>query len=154
LFRLLKLTDEFVREQVGKSIPEVGTMPRKTSPQPTEVEMAILRVLWDHGPRTVREVHDALRASRGTGYSTTLKMMQVMFQKGLLVRDESRRPQVYRPTVAEELTQTQIVRDLIRRVFGGSARKLVLRAVEAEHVSPDELAEIRRLLKQKEGGKP
>jgi BlaI family transcriptional regulator, penicillinase repressor len=132
-------------------------MPRRRSPQPTEVELAILRVLWDRGPSTVREVHSVLQSSRerqDTGYSTTLKMMQVMSDKGLLKRDESRRPQLYRTTVAEEQTQRQMVDDLVRRVFGGSARKLVLRAVESEHVTPDELAEIRRLLEQMEGDKP
>jgi BlaI family penicillinase repressor len=124
-------------------------MPRKPSAQPTEVELAILRVLWDRGRSTVRAVHDALRAQpgrRGTGYSTTLKMMQVMLDKGLLRRDDSRRPQVYRTAVPEAQTQRRIVDDLIRRVFGGSARKLVLRAVESEHVTPAELAEIRKLL--------
>jgi len=132
-------------------------MPRRRSPQPTEVELAILRVLWDRGPSTVREVHAVLQSSRerqDTGYSTTLKMMQVMTDKGLLKRDESRRPQVYTPAVAEDETQRRMVDDLVRRVFGGSARKLVLRAVESEHVTPDELAEIRRLLEQMEGDKP
>ena len=123
-------------------------MPRKTSPQPTEVELAILRVLWDRGPSSVRQVHEALLGTRDTGYSTTLKMMQVMFEKGLLLRDESVRPQVYRPTQPEAQTQTQMVDDLIQKVFGGSARKLVLRAVQSEQVSADELAEIRKLLKQ------
>ena len=123
-------------------------MPRKTSPQPTEVEVAILRVLWDRGPSSVRQVHEALLGTRDTGYSTTLKMMQVMFEKGLLRRDESVRPQVYRPTQPEALTQTQMVDDLIQKVFGGSARKLVLRAVQSEQVSAEELAEIRKLLKQ------
>jgi predicted transcriptional regulator len=123
-------------------------MPRKTSPQPTEVEVAILRVLWDRGPSSVRQVHEALLGTRDTGYSTTLKMMQVMFEKGLLRRDESVRPQVYRPTQPEAQTQTQMVDDLIQKVFGGSARKLVLRAVQSEQVSAQELAEIRKLLKQ------
>ena len=124
-------------------------MARKPSSQPTEVELAILRVLWDLGPSSVRAVHDALRAAparSGTGYSTTLKMMQVMHEKGLLRRDDSRRPQVYRATAAEAQTQRRIVDDLIRRVFGGSARKLVLRAVESEHITPEDLAEIRKLL--------
>jgi len=129
-------------------------MPRKRSPQPTEVELAILRVLWDRGPGSVREVHEVLQGSRDTGYSTTLKMMQVMFEKGLLTRDDSRRPQLYAPSVPEEQTQMQIVDDVIHKVFGGSARKLVLRAVQSEHVTADELAEIRRILKKMDGGKP
>jgi len=131
-------------------------MARKPSPQPTDVEVAILRVLWERGPSTVREVHLALQLSpeRDTGYSTSLKMMQVMLEKGLLKRDESQRPQVYAPTQPEEQTQRQMVNDLLQRVFGGSARKLVMRAVESEKVSADELAEIRKLLKQMEGDKP
>ena len=128
-------------------------MARKASPQPTDVELAILRVLWARGPGTVREVHLALASDtdRETGYSTTLKMMQVMLEKGLLTRDESVRPQVYAPSQPEEQTQRQILRDVVAKVFGGSARKLVLRAVESEKISAKELAEIRKLLKQMEG---
>ena len=128
-------------------------MPRKPSPHPTDVEHAILRVLWERGPSSVRQVHDALRESRTTGYSTTLKMIQVMFEKGLLLRDAARRPQVYRPAVSEELTQRRIVHDLILRVFGGSARKLVMRAVQSEQVSAQDMAEIRKMLNSLEGGK-
>ena len=126
-------------------------MPRRALLRPTDVEMAILRVLWDRGPSSVRDVHNVLLENRETGYSTTLKMMQVMFDKGLLKRDESQRPQLYAPTIPEEQTQKQIVDDLVQRVFGGSARKLVLRAVESERISAKELAEIRKLLKQMEG---
>jgi predicted transcriptional regulator len=135
---------------------ENASMARKASPQPTDVELAILRVLWARGPSTVREVHDVLAEApeRETGYSTTLKMMQVMLEKGLLTRDESRRPQVYAPSQPEEQTQRQILRDVLRKVFGGSARKLVMRAVESEKISPKELAEIRKLLKQMEGDEP
>jgi predicted transcriptional regulator len=131
-------------------------MARKASAQPTDVEVAILRVLWERGPSTVREVHEALQdGDRGeTGYSTTLKMMQVMLEKGLLSRDESRRPQVYTPSQPEAETQRQMLDDLLVRVFGGSARKLVLRAAESEKVSAEELSEIRKLLKQLEGDKP
>ena len=130
-------------------------MARRASPQPTDVELAILRVLWARGPSTVREVHDVLaeEPERETGYSTTLKMMQVMLEKGLLARDESRRPQVYAPSQPEEQTQRQILRDVLRKVFGGSARKLVMRAVESDNVSAAELAEIRKLLKALEGDK-
>ena len=128
-------------------------MARKASPQPTDVELAILRVLWARGPSTVREVHLELSSDpdRDTGYSTTLKMMQVMLEKGLLTRDEGRRPQVYAPSQPEEQTQRQILKDLLQKVFGGSARKLVLRAVESEKISASELSEIRKLLKQMEG---
>jgi predicted transcriptional regulator len=94
------------------------------------------------------------QADRKTGYSTTLKMMQVMLEKGLLRRDDSRRPQIYAPTQPEEQTQRQMVNALLNKVFGGSARKLVMRAVESERVSADELAEIRKLLEKMEGDKP
>ena len=126
-------------------------MPRKPLSRPTDVELAILRVLWNRGPASVRDVHNALLETRETGYSTTLKMMQVMFDKGLLMRDESRRPQLYAPAIPEEQTQKQIVDDLVEKVFGGSARKLVLRAVQSENVTQQELAEIRKLLRQLEG---
>ena len=128
-------------------------MARKSSTQPTDVELAILRVLWQRGPSTVREVHEVLSGSRDTGYSTTLKMMQVMLEKGLLTRDDSVRPQVYAPAQAEEQTQRQMLDELLSKVFGGSARKLVMRAVESEQVSAAELAEIRKLLKDVEGDK-
>ena len=128
-------------------------MPRKPSSQPNDVEMAILRALWDSGPSTVREVHESLRG-RDTGYTSTSKMMQVMYDKGLLRRDESRRPHVYRPADPEEHTQKQILRDLIHKVFGGSARKLVLRAVQSQKLPPGEVAEIRKLLDKLEGDKP
>ena len=128
-------------------------MARKSSSQPTDVELSILRVLWQRGPSTVREVHAVLAGSRDTGYSTTLKMMQVMLEKALLTRDDSVRPQVYAPAQAEEQTQRQMVDELLSKAFGGSARKLVMRAVESEKVSAAELAEIRKLLKDLEGGK-
>lgn len=128
-------------------------MPRKPLSRPTDVELAILRVLWNRGPSSVREVHNALSEDRDAGYSTTLKMMQVMFDKRLLKRDESRRPQLYVPASPEEQTQKLIVDDVVQKVFGGSARKLVLRAVQSENVTSEELAEISKLLKQLEGGK-
>ena len=129
-------------------------MPRKPSTHPNDVELAILRVLWERGPSSVRQVHEALRRGRQTGYTSTLKMMQVMAEKGLLRRDDSQRPQLYRPAVPAEQTQRRIVRDLIDRVFGGSARQLVMRAVESENVTDEELAEIRSLLDRAERGKP
>ena len=128
-------------------------MPRKPSTQLNDVELAILRVLWRRGPSTVRDVHEALKSTRGSVATATSKMMQVMCDKGLLTRDESRRPQVYLPAVPEEQTQRRIVGDLIQRVFGGSARQMVMRAVETEHVTPAELAEIRKLLDHMEGDK-
>jgi predicted transcriptional regulator len=121
-------------------------MPRPPATQPTEVELEILQVLWDQGPSTVRQVHEALAGTRKTGYSTTLKMMQVMTDKGLLTKDTSVRPQRYQPTRPQEATQIGLVDDLIQRAFGGSARKLILRAAAAERIRPEELAEIQKLI--------
>ncbi len=126
-------------------------MPRRPSSNPTEVELQILAVLWERGPSTVREVHTALEADRDTGYSTTLKMMQVMTEKGLLLKDDSQRPQVYRPALSQEQAQMQFVDDLIQRVFGGAADKLILRAINSHHVSPEDLEQIRKLLRKLEG---
>ena len=123
-------------------------MPRRNLPRPTDAELAILRILWEHGPCTVRRVQEALARDRATGYTTALKMLQIMAEKGLVARDESRRSHVYRASCSEDQTQRQLVVDLIRRAFGGSARKLAMQALETEAASPDELAEIRRLLDQ------
>jgi predicted transcriptional regulator len=128
-------------------------MPRNPSSQPNDVELAILRVVWNRKACSVREVHEALQAERKTGYTSTLKMMQVMCEKGLLKRDDSQRPQLYHPAIPEEQTQKKIVRNLVQKVFGGSARKLVMQAVQSHKISRDELAEIRDLLDQLEGGK-
>jgi BlaI family transcriptional regulator, penicillinase repressor len=127
-------------------------MPRSPSSRPNDVELAILRVVWSREACTVREVHDALRAERDTGYTSTLKMMQVMSEKGLLKRDDSQRPQVYRPAIPQEQTQKKLVRDLVKTVFGGSARKLVMQAVQSHKISREELKEIRNLLDQLEEG--
>jgi len=128
-------------------------MARRSSPHPTEVELEILRVLWARGPSSVREVHLELQGSSDRGYSTTLKMMQVMYEKGMLLRDVSARPQRYRPALAEAQTQRRFLDYLVQKVFGGSTRKLVLQAVESGNVNAEELAEIRRLIKKMEGGK-
>ncbi|MCX5770907.1 MAG: BlaI/MecI/CopY family transcriptional regulator [Candidatus Hydrogenedentes bacterium] len=125
-------------------------MTRKVPPRPTVAELAILRVLWDRGPSTVRDVQEVLSEERPTGYTTALKFMQIMHQKGLLVRDEKRRPHVYMPAQEEEKTQRQLVGDLITRAFRGSAGKLVMQALSTRKSSPEELEEIRRLLKKME----
>jgi predicted transcriptional regulator len=129
-------------------------MPRSPSSRPNDVELAILRVIWNRKACTVREVHDALQEQRNTGYTSTLKMMQVMCEKGLLKRDDAQRPQVYRPAIPQEQTQKKIVRDLVNTVFGGSARKLVMQAVQSHKITREELAEIRNLLDQLEERKP
>ena len=121
-------------------------MPKRKRPKPTEAELAILRVLWDRGPSTVREVTEALHKERGTGYTTALKLLQIMTEKGLVQRDESSRAHAYEAVASAETTQRQLVSDLLDRAFGGSARQLVLQALSAKRASRGELAEIRRLL--------
>ena len=128
-------------------------MPRKPSSQPNDVELDILRVVWKLKRCTVREVHEVLQSTRQSGHTTTLKMMQVMCEKGLLQRDDTQRPQVYSPAVPEEQTQRQIVGELIRKVFGGSTRKLMMHAVQSDAISQEEISEIRKLLDQLEGRK-
>lgn len=127
-------------------------VPRQPASQPTDVELEILQVLWDTGPATVRQVHDVLGASRRTGYSTTLKMMQVMTDKGLLLKDASVRPQLYRPAQQQEQTQIGLLDDLLQRAFGGSARKMILRAAAAERITPEELGEIQELIDRADKG--
>ena len=126
-------------------------MPRKPSSTPTEVELEILQVLWQRGPSTVRQVFNILKDARGTQYSTTLKMIQVMTEKGLLRRDESVRPQVYTPSRPREQTQLQLVDYLIQTGFGGSAVDLVLRAAAANRITTDELAQIKRMIDKARG---
>ncbi|GMU20083.1 MAG: hypothetical protein AMXMBFR13_01840 [Phycisphaerae bacterium] len=127
-------------------------MARRASPNPTVVEMQILALLWERGSSTVREVHNALGEPRGTGYSTTLKMMQVMTEKGLLIKDDTQRPQVYRPALSREEAQIRVVDDIVQRVFGGAADQLIMRAIRSNNLSPDEAAEIKHLLEKLEGG--
>ncbi|HTM24355.1 MAG TPA: BlaI/MecI/CopY family transcriptional regulator [Vicinamibacterales bacterium] len=117
-------------------------MPR-TAPMPTDAELAILRILWDRGPSTVRQVHDALARERQAGYTTALKMLQIMTEKGLVQRDERDRTHVYRPRLSEEQTQRQLLRDLLDRAFGGSSRKLVMQALATRRASAEELRDIR-----------
>jgi BlaI family transcriptional regulator, penicillinase repressor len=122
-------------------------------PRPTDGELAILRVLWEHGPCTVRKVQEVLDARRPTGYTTALKLMQIMTDKGLLARDESRRTHVYSPRVSVEEIQQGLVRDLLDRAFSGAADQLVLRVLSAKKVSREELAKIRELLDDIERGR-
>lgn len=117
----------------------------KKSKLPTDAELEILKVLWDLGPSTVRSVFQALE-DRGTGYTTVLKLMQIMAEKGILSRDESVRPQIYRPARSQRQTQKQLVSDVLDRVFGGSPGKLVMQALAAKRSTPGELQEIRDLL--------
>jgi predicted transcriptional regulator len=118
----------------------------RTTQRPTEAELEILRVIWERGPSTVRQVHEALAEQRETGYTTTLKLMQIMADKGLVTRDESSRTHVYAVRVSQETTQRQLVSDLVDRAFGGSAAELVLHALSSHKASDEELREIRRLI--------
>jgi BlaI family transcriptional regulator, penicillinase repressor len=122
-------------------------------PRPTEAELEILRVLWDQGPSTVRGIHTEIQRTRTTAYTTVLKLLQIMTDKGLVTRDESGRSHVYRPRVAERVTQRQLVTDLLRRAFRGSATSLVLQALDASRATPDELDEIRRLIDRRRGAR-
>lgn len=116
------------------------------APLPTDAELAILNILWSHGPATVREVQDRLDTDQG--YTTVLKHLQIMLDKGLVTRDESGRAHVYASDIAETTTQRRLVSDLLERAFEGSAQQLVMRALSTEDVTEDELEEIRALLNQ------
>ncbi|HEV2985807.1 MAG TPA: BlaI/MecI/CopY family transcriptional regulator [Vicinamibacterales bacterium] len=120
--------------------------------KPTDAELAILRVLWTRGPSTVRQIAEVMAdAGREIGYTTVLKLLQIMTEKGLVVRDESARTHIYAPASTEDQTQRQMVTDLLDRVFDGSAAKLVMQALAAKKTTPEELAEIRELLKNARG---
>jgi predicted transcriptional regulator len=121
-------------------------MSRSPLPRPTDAELAILRVLWDRGPSTVRQVHDVLARDRQAAYTTALKLLQIMTEKGLVDRDDRDRTHVYRARLGEEQTQRQLVRDLVDRAFGGSASKLVMQALAARRASPEELRDIRKAI--------
>jgi predicted transcriptional regulator len=114
--------------------------------RPTDAELSILRVLWERGPSTVRQVHEALSDTRDTGYTTTLKLMQIMAEKGLVERDETARTHIYAAIAGQEQTQNQLVKDLADRAFGGSAAALVLRALSTDDATDAELKEIRKLI--------
>ena len=120
-------------------------------PRPTDAELAILRVIWRRGPCTVRDVHEDLNRDGTTGYTTVLKMLQIMTEKGLVVRDETQRAHIYDSRHSEQKTQRQLLTDLADRAFGGSAAKLVLQALSGKKTTADELTAIRELLDRLEG---
>lgn len=122
------------------------------TPRPTEAELAILQVLWEGGPRTVRAIQQVMHATKPTGYTTVLKMLQIMTEKGLVDRDETVRPQIYRASQSREHTQRRLVGDLVQRAFGGSMKALVLQALSTKKSSPQELAAIEQFLDRMEGG--
>lgn len=120
--------------------------------RPTEAELAILQVLWEGEPRSVREIMHVLNESRPTGYTTVLKMLQIMTEKGLVDRDDTCRPQIYRARYSRAKTQRQLLRDLLHRAFGGSVKALVLQALATKRSSREQLEAIEKLLDRFEGG--
>jgi predicted transcriptional regulator len=126
-------------------------MARYKVPGPTDRELTILGILWNNGPSTVRHVNEVMNKHETIGYTTTLKLMQIMTEKGLVVRDDSKFQHVYKPAVSEEKTQKQVVRDLLEKAFSGSAEKLVMRALSAKKISASELGKIRTMLDEMEG---
>jgi BlaI family penicillinase repressor len=116
------------------------------APIPTNAEHEVLRLLWQHGPQTVRDVFATIARRRDVGYTTVLKTLQVMQEKGLVTRDESERSHVYAAAVPEAAVKKRLVADLVDRAFDGSAMGLVMQALSAKRASPDELREIRKLL--------
>ena len=125
-------------------------MRKPSLPKPTDAELGLLRVLWQRGPSTVREVWEHASRIQQTGYTTVLKTLQIMLGKGLVRRDETDRSHVYRAALAQEETQRQFVGHLLERVFAGSARKLVMQALSVKKASREALAEIRKLLQEME----
>ncbi len=120
--------------------------------RPTQLELTILRVLWDKGPGSVREIQAALNTARPTGYTTVLKMLQIMTEKGLVERDETVRPQIYRAKYSQEQTQRQLLKDLVQRAFGGSVKALVMQALATKKSTAEDLEAIEKLLDRFEGG--
>ena len=125
-------------------------MPRPPASQPTDAELQILQVLWDHGPSTVRSIHDRLSESRDTAYATTVKMLVIMFDKGLVVRDDSVRPQIYRAATSRKRTQKRMLKEFIQKVYDGSAASVVLQALSSKKASKEDMARIRELLDELE----
>jgi predicted transcriptional regulator len=122
--------------------------------RPTDAELSILRILWRRGPSTVREVHEELSRERSMVYTTVLKLLQIMTEKGLVTREGAGRAHLYQPRQSEEQAQRRLVVDLLDRAFDGSAQQLVMRALTARKASPEELAQIRRLLDELEKREP
>jgi predicted transcriptional regulator len=120
-------------------------------PRPTDAELTILNVLWESGPHSVRDIQHTLNRDKPTGYTTVLKLLQIMFEKGLVDRDESVRPQIYRARYSRVQTQRRLLTDLLHRAFDGSVRELVLQALATRKSTPEELDAIEKLLDRLEG---
>jgi predicted transcriptional regulator len=125
-------------------------MARKKVAGPTEKELQILSILWSHGPSTVRNINKVMNQDESTGYTTTLKLMQIMYEKGLLKRNESAKTHIYTSAHSEAKVQEEVVDSLLDRVFAGSTEKLILRALSSKKVSASELANIKKMVNQKE----
>ena len=125
-------------------------MARTKTSGPTEKELYILSIIWKNGSSTVRQVNKIMNRSENTGYTTTLKQMQIMFEKGLLKRDDSAKTHIYSPANSEKIIQEKIMSNLVDKVFAGSTEKLVMRALSSKKVSADELLRIKSLIAQKE----
>jgi predicted transcriptional regulator len=123
-------------------------MARPTSTRPTDGELEILQCLWQTGPMTVRDVHDQLSKRKEIGYTTVLKLMQIMVDKGLLRRDEQERAHVYSAKLPRSKTRQRLLDDLLERAFGGSAKELVMQALASRKTSTEELNEIRQLINE------
>jgi len=123
------------------------------TPRPTDAELAILRILWARGASTVRQVHEVLGRDRPSAYTTALKMLQIMTEKGLVRRDSTDRTHVYQARQTQEHTQRQLVRDLLDRAFDGSASQLVMQALATKRASPEELGEIRKMIEKGRDGR-
>jgi predicted transcriptional regulator len=123
---------------------------QKSAPKPTVMELAILRVLWERGASTVREVHEVLDGEKPTGYTTVLKLMQIMTAKGMVIRNEDSRAHVYEARQPAENTKRQLVSDLVQRAFAGSASELMMHALSGKKASREEIDEIRRMLDEHE----
>ena len=122
-----------------------------TPPRPTQAELEILRALWLRGPSSVREVQQVLSETREAGYTTVLKLLQIMAHKGLVFRDEQGRTHVYRAALPQQQTQRQLVNDLLERAFDGSSSQMILQALATRRATPEEMREIRRMLDRAEG---
>jgi predicted transcriptional regulator len=125
-------------------------MRKMTTPKPTDAELAILRVLWRRGPSSVRDVHEALAGEQSTGYTTVLKLLQIMHAKGIVRRDDSSRAHIYEAVPSEESALKRLVLDLADKAFSGSALRLAMQALSSQKATREELTEIRALLDELE----
>ncbi len=127
---------------------------QESLPRPTEAELELLRILWSKEPATVRDIYDTFNQERPCGYTTVLKLLQIMTSKGLVVRDEANRAHVYRATISQDAMQSKILKDLSMRLFSGSAAQLALHALAMEPASQIEIDEIRALIERRRSGSP